>query len=146
MSIQTERDFHIKGDEMTQLDAKRIVITIVFAFIGWVACGATMGIGMALSTLETTLIIHAIGAPIYFFILSYIYFRKFGYTKPIVTAAIFVGFVIVIDFFFVALIINESLDMFRNFIGTWLPFILIFTVTWLTGKIVGSQKRSHIPS
>jgi len=108
----------------------------MFAFIGWIACGATMGIGMALTTLDITLIIHAIGAPIYFIILSFLYFRKLNYTSPIVTAIIFLGLVILIDFFFVALVINRSLDMFHSFLGTWLPFILIFLATFITGELV----------
>ena len=118
------------------MTVKKIITILIIAFIGWVACGATMGIGMALTTLGATLIIHAIGAPIYFIILSFFFFRKFNYTRPLITAAIFIGFVIVVDFFLVALIINRSLDMFRGFLGTWLPFILIFCVTWITGKIV----------
>ena len=122
-----------KGDDLT---VKNIITLLLFAFIGWVACGATMGIGMALTSLDATLIIHAIGAPIYFIILSFLYFRKFNYTNPVVTASAFLGFVIVLDFFLVALIINRSLDMFRSFLGTWLPFILIFMATWVTGEIV----------
>jgi hypothetical protein len=91
---------------------------------------------MALTTLDVTLIIHAIGAPISFTILSFLYFRRFNYTNPVVTAAAFLGFVIVLDFFLVALIINGSLDMFRSFLGTWLSFALIFMATWVTGEIV----------
>jgi hypothetical protein len=121
------------------LNIKQIIIILAFAFIGWAACGATMGIGMALTTIKSTLIIHAIGAPIYFIILSIIYFRKFRYTTPLFTAIIFISFVVFIDFFLVALLINQSLDMFRSFLGTWLPFILIFTTTWFTGQIVSKQ-------
>lgn len=95
-----------------------------------------MAIGVALTSLDATLIIHAIGAPIYFIILSFFYFRRFNYTNPVVTAAVFLGFVIVLDFFLVALVINRSLDMFRGFLGTWLPFALIFMATWVTGEIV----------
>jgi len=124
---------------MSGLTVKQIVVVLVFALIGWAACGATMGIGMALTTLNTTLIIHAIGAPIYFIILSLIYFRRFNYTNPLTTAVIFIALVIAVDFFLVALIINKSLDMFRSFLGTWLPFILIFSATWVTGKVAVKQ-------
>ncbi|MFO7461686.1 MAG: hypothetical protein R6X07_13795 [Desulfatiglandales bacterium] len=122
-----------KGDDLT---VKDIITLLLFAFIGWVACGSTMGIGMALTSLDTTLILHAIGAPIYFVILSFFYFRRFHHTKPIITAAAFLGFVVMLDFFLVALVINRSLDMFRSFLGTWLPFALIFIATWVTGEIV----------
>jgi hypothetical protein len=124
---------------MSGLTVKQIVVVLVFALIGWAACGATMGIGMALTTLNITLIIHAIGAPIYFIILSLIYFRRFNSTNPLTTAVIFIALVIAVDFLLVALIINKSLDMFRSFLGTWLPFILIFSATWVTGKVAVKQ-------
>ena len=124
---------------MSGLSSRQMVVILVFAFIGWTACGVTMGVGMALTSIDATLIIHAIGAPIYFIILSLIYFKKFNYTKPIATAALFISFVIIVDFFLIALIINKSLDMFRSFLGTWLPFILIFVSTWMTGKLVTRQ-------
>jgi len=124
---------------MSGLSSRQMVVILVFAFIGWAACGVTMGVGMALTSIDATLIIHAIGAPIYFIILSLIYFKKFNYTKPIATAALFISFVIIVDFFLIALIINKSLDMFRSFLGTWLPFILIFVSTWMTGKLVNRQ-------
>ena len=126
---------------MSESSAKKLMVILVFAFLGWAACGATMGLGLAFLNLETTLLIHAIGAPIYFIVLSLIYFKKFSYTGPLTTAAIFIGFVIVVDFFVVALMVNKSLDMFRSLLGTWLPFILIFCATWITGKVVFRYKR-----
>ena len=95
-----------------------------------------MGIGMATMTLENALIVHAVGAPIFFTIISLIYFQKFNYTTPLQTAMIFVGFVITVDFFVVALIINRSLEMFASLLGTWIPFALIFASTYMTGLIV----------
>jgi hypothetical protein len=127
---------------MFGLNTKQIIIVLVFAFIGWAACAATMGVGMALATIKSTLIVHAIGAPIYFIILSLIYFRKFNYTTPLSTAIIFIAFVVFVDFFLVALVINQSLDMFRSFLGTWLPFIAIFTATCLTGYIVSKRSKN----
>lgn len=110
------------------------------AFIGWALCAATMGIGMATMTLENALIVHAIGAPIYFAIVSLVYFRKFNYTSPFQTALIFVGFVIAVDFFGVALLINRSLEMFASLLGTWIPFVLIFASTYVTG--LGVQRNT----
>jgi len=79
------------------------------------------------------LIFHAIGAPIFFGIVSYIYFHKFNYTNPLQTAIIFIGFVVAMDFFVVALLINKSLEMFASLLGTWIPFALIFISTYLIG-------------
>jgi hypothetical protein len=116
------------------MNVKELVIVLVFAFVGWALCGATMGIGMVVTTEENALIIHAAAAPIFFGILSWIYHRKFNYTTPLQTAAIFVGFVVAVDFFVVALLILNSLEMFENPLGTWIPFALIFMATYLTGR------------
>jgi hypothetical protein len=118
------------------MNTQKIITILVHAFIGWALCGATMGIGMATMTLENALIVHGIGAPIFFTIISLIYFQKFNYTTAVQTAVIFVGFVIAVDFFVVALLINRSLEMFANLLGTWIPFALIFASTYLTGLIV----------
>ena len=96
---------------------------------------------MATTSLQNTLIIHAIGAPIFFMIVSLIYFKNFNYTSPLQTAMLFTGFVIAVDFFIVALVINRSLDMFASMLGTWLPFALIFTSTYLTGLYVVNSTR-----
>jgi hypothetical protein len=122
---------------------RSIFIILVHALVGWAHCGATMGIGMATMSLDSALIVHAIAAPIFFAIISLVYFRNFNFTSPLQTALIFVGFVIATDFFVVALIINRSLEMFTGLLGTWIPFALIFTSTYLTGlltvKSPGSQ-------
>ena len=115
------------------MNVKKVIIVLFFAFVGWALCAATMGNGMSKTSIENALIIHAIGAPIFFSILSLIYFQKYNYTTPLQTAIIFVGFVITVDFFVVALLINKSLDMFASLLGTWIPFALIFTSTYVTG-------------
>jgi len=56
-------------------------------------------------------------------------------TTPLQTAIVFITFVFGMDFFVVALLINRSLEMFTSLLGTWLPFVLIFTSTWLTGTL-----------
>ncbi len=115
------------------MNAKKIITILVHAFVGWALCAATMGIGMATTSINNALMIHAVAAPIFFFVVSLIYFKKFNYTTPLQTAITFVGFVIAVDFFVVALLINKSLDMFTSLLGTWIPFALIFTSTYLTG-------------
>ena len=112
---------------------REVIIILVHAFIGWALCAATMGISMATLSMQNALIVHAVGAPIFFTVISLIYFHKFNYTSPLQTALIFVGFVITVDFFVVALLINRSLDMFTSLLGTWIPFALIFLSTYLTG-------------
>jgi hypothetical protein len=118
------------------MKTSKIFIILGHAFTGWVLCAATIGIGMAVTSINNALIFHAIAAPIFFAAISVLYFRKFSYTSPLATAAIFLAFVIGMDFFVVALLINRSLEMFTSLLGTWIPFTLIFFSTWITGVLV----------
>ncbi len=124
------------------MDIRKVIIILAHSFVGWALCGATMGIGMATTSIENALVIHAIGGPVFFGFISLVYFRKFNYTTPLQTAMIFVVFVIVVDFLLVALLINRSLEMFTSLLGTWIPFALIFAATYLTGWI--TAKRSKV--
>jgi hypothetical protein len=123
------------------MNSQKIVVILIHAFIGWMLCAATMGIGMAVTSLDNTLIVHAITAPIFFAGVSWIYFRKFNFTAPLQTATIFIAFVIAMDFFVVAMLINRSFEMFTSLIGTWIPFALIFTSTYLTGLLTVNRLK-----
>jgi hypothetical protein len=105
-----------------------------------------MVIPMALISIESALIIHAIGAPIIFTTISLVYFNKFNYTTPLQTALIFVSFIIVVDFFVVALMVNRSLEMFASPLGTWIPFALIFTSTYVTGLLTTRSTKVQAAS
>jgi hypothetical protein len=117
------------------MNAKQVLIILAHAFVGWAFCTASMLIGMATMSIENALIVHAIAAPIIFAIVSLVYFKLFNYTSPLQTGLIFVSFVILVDFFLVALVINRSLEMFASPLGTWIPFALIFTSTYVTGTL-----------
>jgi hypothetical protein len=129
------------------MNAKKMNIILLHAFVGWLLCGAIMWIGMAVTSLLNAQIAHAIGAPVIFSVVSLFYFRKFNYTTPLQTALIFTGFVITVDFFLVALVINRSLEMFTVPLGTWIPFALIFISTYLTGTyLLNSQQHTAVTS
>lgn len=127
LSIRALARGHIK--------ARKIIIILLHAFVGWLLCGAVMAIGPQMMSMQTTLIVHAIAAPVFFFVISIFYHRKFKYTSPFQTALIFTGFVIFMDLFLVALIIQGSFEMFTSILGTWIPFILIFTATYCAGLL-----------
>ena len=118
------------------MNISKIAIILAHAFVGWILCAATIYIGKSVTSMQTTLVIHAIAAPIYFALLSWLYFTRFNYTRPLTTALIFIGFIITGDFLVFALLINRSLDMFASLLGTWIPFALIFASTYLTGMYV----------
>ena len=122
--------------------AKETGILLAHAFVLWVLCTATMGIGMALTSLETALIIHLIAAPIIAAAVSWVYFTRFSHATPMQAAILFVVFVIVVDFFVVGLFIQGSLEMFKSFLGTQLPFILIFTATYVVGIYITRRQAA----
>ena len=120
---------------MNKLNFKKIIIVIIHAFVVWALCGATIAVGRSITTMGTILIIHAIVAPIFAFIVSLFYYKKFNYTTPIWTAIIFLLVVIAMDAGLVAPVFEKSYDMFRSMLGTWIPFTLIFLSTYITGLI-----------
>jgi len=110
-----------------------LVKLLVPAIIGWALCGATIAIGMAVTSVHNALIAHAIAAPVIFAVVSALYFRRSTLTTPLQTASIYVGVVIFLDLIVVATFIQRSYAMFASLLGTWVPFALIFAATYLTG-------------
>jgi hypothetical protein len=124
------------------MNMKRVVTLLLHAFAGWLLCAATMGIGMALTTQDIALVVHAIAAPVFFGALSLFYFSRFNYTKPLATATVFVSFVMIVDFLIVGLLVNRSLSMFTSLLGTWIPFALIFASTLIVGLAIQNRRRT----
>lgn len=116
--------------------ARAALTLLLHAFIVWSLCGATMAIGLNTTSLENSLLGHAVAAPFIAAAVFFVYFSHFNYTGPLVTAITVVAFIVLLDFFLVALVINRSLDMFGSILGTWLPFGLIFGSTFGTGVLV----------
>ncbi len=127
---------------MRKLSLSNFAVIAGHALIVWVLCGVSMFAGMSLFSLVYALVIHAIGAPVLAGLVAWFYFKQFHYTTPLVTAFLFVGIVIFMDVFIVALLIEQSLAMFASFIGTWLPLALIFVATYYTGHYVVAQSRT----
>ena len=116
------------------MTTKKIIVILIHAFVGWGLCGAIIGIGRNVTSMQVTLIVHALGAPVIFSVITLIYFRWFRYTTALQTAIAFIFFVIFMDVFVVALMIEKSFGMFTSILGTWLPFALIFASVYLTGR------------
>ena len=76
---------------------RKTVIILLHALVGWGVCSAIIFIGRSVTTMQTTLIIHAIAVPIVFGLIAWFYFTRFTYTTPLQTAAIFLGFIIFMD-------------------------------------------------
>ena len=106
------------------MNFRRFLTVIFFGLVGQMGCWVLMIGGRAMTTMYNALIIHALGAPVIFGAISYIYFKKFNYTSPTQTAIIFLSVVVSLDFFVVALLIERSFEMFYSPIGTWNRFII----------------------
>lgn len=115
---------------------KKALVLALHAIVLWALCAAVMGVGMSFLPLRTTLAIHALAAPIFAAAAAAVYTSRFGHAGPLATASFFLAFVVVVDFFLVALVINRSLDMFRSVLGTWLPFASIFAAAFAAALLV----------
>lgn len=122
--------------------SRNTLMLVVLGVVGWALCGAIVFIGRGLTSMQTTLVVHAAGAPVIFAVISWVYFTRFGATSPLVTALAFVGIVVFLDVFLVALIIERSLEMFASLLGTWIPWALIFLSTYLTGVYITTRSST----
>ena len=121
---------------MNHRNVRAMVTLCGLALVGWACCAAIMAIGLQVTTQSTTLLLHAIAAPLIFGALAAFYFTRFHYTSPLQTALVFMGVVIVMDTVVVALLLLHSFAMFASVEGTWLPFALIFASTYLVGVVI----------
>ena len=72
------------------LSRSQIATILFLGLLGWALCGAIMFVGMSVTTLEITLIVHAIGAPVIFSAISWFTFAKLRYTTPLFTAVVLI--------------------------------------------------------
>ncbi len=118
------------------LGFKKPFILLTLGISGWAACGIIMFTLLHTTTIYLSLIIHFIATPFIFLAISNLYFNKFDYTSPIITAIIFTLIVMILDFFVVAMVIEKNLEMFESVMGTWMPFLFIFLTVWLRGLAI----------
>ena len=121
------------------------VVVALHAVAGWAYCGMLIGIGRQFLSMHATLVVHAIGAPIGFALISLFYYRRFAFTSPWQTAISFLGIVVAPDLFLVAPLFEKNYAMFTSVLGTWVPFALIFSATYFTGRwsMVSRKVRHH---
>jgi hypothetical protein len=111
----------------------RLMVIVSHALIGWALSAAILVIGFATVPWLDALLIHALVAPIIFIYVSIYYFETYSYTTRLETAALFTLIFMVMEFVVFGLLINHSFRMFGSLLRTWIPFILIFTATHMTG-------------
>jgi hypothetical protein len=121
---------------------------ITWAIAGWALCAAVMGFGTSLTSLENTLIVHALAAPLIFGVLAVGYFHAFPNASVLRTAVASLAIVMLLDLFVVAGALLRSLAMFQSPLGTWIPFALIFLSVLAVGEFRASRRRAsgHSPA
>jgi multidrug transporter EmrE-like cation transporter len=122
------------------METKESLILFLHAIIIYFVCFAVMGASMATLPIDSALIVHAAAAPFVSAIFSYIYYKKFNYSSPLITATVIMVTVILLDFFLTATIILQDYAMFYSLIGTWIPFALIFTGALIVGIYLNREQ------
>lgn len=120
--------------------AKELSIAFAFAVAVWANCGAIMGIGPLFLSMETTLVVHAIGGPLGAAIATLFYYRFFGELAPLNLAALFVATALFLDAALVSPVFVGDYGMFASTVGLWIPMALIFGVTWATGSLLARRR------
>jgi hypothetical protein len=142
VSIVSVEDLRNKDDMKERGRLCEAVVIAAHALVGWAYCGMLIGVGRQLLPMQATLVVHAIGAPVGFVVISLFYYRRFGYSSPVQTAIAFLGIVVALDLFLVAPVIEKNYAMFTSPLGTWIPFALIFAATYISGRwSMVSRKR-----
>jgi hypothetical protein len=95
----------------------RTVVILAHAVVGWAYCGAIIGVGRQFLSIHTTLVLHVIGAPVGFALISFFYYRRYAFTSPVQTAAAFLGVVVFLDFFLVTTVFEKNYAMFSSVLG-----------------------------
>ncbi len=105
-------------------------------FILWAACGAVIAIGRRIWTLDTTLRIHLVAAPVIAFVVSAAHKLLAAKFSSVLRATVITGLVVILDAVVVAPLFERSYAMFRSPIGTWIPFAAIFLASLAAGVLV----------
>ncbi len=111
--------------------------------VGWAICGSTIAIGRQLVSMETTLLVHAVVAPLAFGLLTWHHLSAFPESSAGGIALTMTGMVIGLDALVVAPFFEGSYAMFRSVLGTWVPFASIAGASYLVARIAGSRRHDR---
>jgi menaquinone-dependent protoporphyrinogen oxidase len=107
---------------------------VLHAVAGWAACAACM-IFFSGSAPGVAIVRHAVAALLVFWWVARRYFGVPGARQPLPTAAVFAAVFALLDRVLVAGVGESDLAAFKDPSGIWLPALLVFAVTSLTGFV-----------
>ena len=96
----------------------------------WGMCGAVIAVGRRIWSLQTTLYVHLVAAPVFAYVLASLHKLAAPEFDSLLRAGVMTGIVTALDVLVVAPLFERSYEMFRSIIGTWLPFAAIFLASW----------------
>jgi len=108
---------------------------VLLALALWAACGGMIAVGRKLWSIDITLRVHLVAAPVSAFLVVVIHKELAPAFDPLLRAAAITIMVILLDALLVAPFFERSYAMFRSVIGTWLPFVAIFGACWAAGVL-----------
>ena len=111
------------------------------ALVLWAACGGVIALGRKLWSIDTTLRVHLVAAPVLAFLVAVMHKELAPAFDPLLRAAAITIIVILLDALLVAPLFERSYAMFRSVIGTWLPFVAIFAACWAAGVLAARLAR-----
>jgi hypothetical protein len=119
--------------------SRKRVALVAHAFVGWATCGATIELGRQVFSMQTTLILHAVVAPLAFAALAWRYVRAYPRASSVAVSGTMFSVVVGLDAFFVAPFLEHSYAMFHSVLGTWIPFGLILVASYAGARSAGSR-------
>jgi hypothetical protein len=130
------------GILMKGLSVKGVLLLLGLSMLVWLGCMGVMYASMNLFSLGVALVIHAMAAPVIAVVVARFYYTHFHFASPLVTSVFVTVVVILLDVLVVALLIEGSLAIFGSILGTWIPFALIFSATYLVGRRIGTREKA----
>ncbi len=109
------------------------VCLIGLALVLWGACGGAIAIGRRLWSLDATLPVHLVAAPIIAILVATVHRELAPEFDPQLRAAAITIIVMLLDALVVAPLFERSYAMFRSVVGTWLPFVAMFAAALAAG-------------
>lgn len=130
-------------------------VLFLFGVLAWLLCAGAMAFFLVKLPLSWALALNALAALAVFGAASALYFKRFGSTSPLVTAGFFTGLAGILNLGVLFGIVERSLpgleplalalvpyrEILRSFTATWLPLLLIFSITMAMGIRLDPLRR-----
>jgi hypothetical protein len=92
-------------------------------------------------SMDATLLVHAVVAGLAFGLLAWHYFGHYPDASALGASITMLGVVVGLDALLVAPFLERSHAMFRSVLGTWVPFALIFTASYVAAHFARRRVR-----